>query len=140
MTESGLKILIVEDQFLIAKQVEMVVSSAGHHVVGIAGTFGEACTMAMATDPDIAFVDLSLADGITGEAVGQFIKEACQTQVVYTTANVRRLPNDLAGALGVIEKPFTKGGLLSALGYITAVIRNGRLPETVPSSLRLAPL
>ena len=140
MTEQCLKVLIVEDQFLIAKQVEMVVSAAGHQVVGIAGTFGEACQMAMATDPDVAFVDLSLADGVTGEAVGQFIKETCQTQIVYTTANVRRLPTDLSGALGVIEKPFTKGGLVAALVYIAAIIRNRRLPDTVPSSLRLAPL
>lgn len=139
MNTQGLRILIVEDQFLIAKQVEMIVSAAGHRVVGIASTLGEACRLALAVDPDVAFVDLSLADGVTGPAIGRFIGQECNAKVVYTTANLRRLPEDFAGALGVVEKPFSKNDLLSALGYIATLIRGGLTPETVPASLKLAP-
>ncbi|MCG6121317.1 MAG: response regulator [Microvirga sp.] len=139
MGDTGLKILIVEDQFLIAKQVEWIVTTAGHHVIGIAGTLSDACRLAMAEEPHLAFVDLSLADGQTGAAVGQFIKNACKTEVVYTTANLRLLPDDFAGALGAVEKPFTKGDLLAALAYIVAIVTNGLVPAQVPNSLKLAP-
>lgn len=139
MTYVGLKILIVEDQFLIAKQVEMIVTAAGHRVVGIAGTLSDACRIAMSEEPHLAFVDLSLADGQTGTAVGSFIKDACKTEVVYTTANLRRLPDDFAGALGVVEKPFTKGDLLAALAYIVAIVTKSLIPAQVPSSLKLSP-
>ncbi|WP_162244748.1 response regulator [Aureimonas sp. Leaf454] len=132
-----MQILIVEDQLLIARQVEMIASAAGHSVVGIATTLGEACRLAIEAEPDIAFVDLSLADGVTGPAIGQFIHQNCKTKVVYTTANVRRLPEDFAGAFGVLEKPFTKGDLLSALAYLVAAIRGVHRPETISSRLRL---
>ena len=139
VTVPGLKILIVEDQILIAKQVEVIALAAGHRVVGISGTLAEACRLAMASEPDVALVDLSLNDGVTGTAVGKFVKEACKTEVVYMTANMRRLPPDLEGALGVVEKPFTRGDLVSALGFIDAVVRNGQVPDKVPRSIRLAP-
>ncbi len=134
----GLKILIVEDQILIAKQVEVIALAAGHRVVGIAGTLSEACRLALASQLDVALVDLSLNDGVTGTAVGKFVKEACKAQVVYMTANMRRLPSDFEGALGVVEKPFTRGDLVSALGFIDAFVREGQMPEKVPTSIKLA--
>jgi CheY-like chemotaxis protein len=134
---TSVKILIVEDQFLIARQVEMIVSAAGHRVVGIASSLAEACRMGTASGPDIAFVDLSLADGLTGAAVARFLIDECHASVVYTTANLRRLPQDLSGAFGAVEKPFTKGGLLAALGYVVAVVRDGLCPDKVPRSLNL---
>ncbi|KPF71914.1 hypothetical protein IP69_05305 [Bosea sp. AAP35] len=134
-----MRILIVEDQYLIAKQVEMIVSGAGHQVVGIAGTLNEACRLAMSSEPDVAFVDLSLADGTTGLVVGDFIRTSCRTLVVYMTANLRRIPEDFAGALGVVEKPFTKTDLLSAMAFLTSFIKSGLMPDKVPASLKLAP-
>ena len=139
MAASGLKILIVEDQFLIAKQVEMIALAGGHRIVGIADTLAAACRLAMEVEPDVALVDLSLADGVTGTAIGQFIKEQCNAEVVYMTANISRLPDDFIGALGVVEKPFARSDLLAALGYIAAIVLDGLRPENVPPGLRLAP-
>ena len=139
MTCLPLRILIVEDQFLIAKQLELIVAAEGHLVVGTCDNSEAACALARATRPDIAFVDVSLSDGATGLDVATYITEHCSAHVVFTTANRRRVPPDFCGAIGVVEKPFTRVGLGSAINYITARVRETRGLRIKPESLSLSP-
>ena len=139
MSNPALRVIIVEDQVLIAKQLEMIVLSAGHVVVGMADSRDTACDLAVATSPDIAFVDISLVDGVTGIDVANTIAEQCNTHVVFTTANRRRLPPDFCGAIGLVEKPFSRAGLLAALHYLAASLRGGGAASKKPDSLVLSP-
>ena len=139
MPRAALRILIVEDQFLVAKQLEWIVEEAGHTVVGSAATRDEACSLAAAEPIDLAFVDLSLADGSSGLEVASFLAEHSEARVVFATANRRRLPDDYCGAIGVVEKPFTQSGMLSALTYVAARIREPAEPVSKPESLQLSP-
>ena len=136
MASESRRILIVEDQFLIAKQLEMILVGAGHVVVGIAATALDANTHASRSKPEIALVDVNLADGITGPDVAGFL---ARDYGVFITANPRRLPPDYAGAAGVIEKPFTKAGIIAAVNYIAARISNATEAAVAPNSLRLSP-
>lgn len=139
MPSDALRILIVEDQFLIAKQLELIMTSAGHVVVGICDTREAACDLAKSEKPDIAFVDVSLADGSTGLEVATYITGHCAAHVVFTTANRRRVPPDFCGAIGVVEKPFSRTGLVSVINYIAARIRQTCDLLTKPESLSLSP-
>ena len=139
MPGHALRILIVEDHLLIAKQLELIALSAGHDVVGTAATGDEARALVQTTEPDIVFLDVSLAGPSSGIDVASFITEQCETHVVFTTANRRRLPSDFCGAIGVVEKPFTRAGLLSALRYMAARIRDTRDLLSAPDSLQLSP-
>jgi two-component system, response regulator PdtaR len=140
MSTKLLRVLLVEDQFLIAKQLEAIVSGAGHKVVGIATNREEACALAMSENPDIAFVDVSLADGPTGTEIAQFISDNCDARVLFTTANRRRLPDNFCGAIGIVDKPFTANGILLALNYIISTWSGGKVPELkMPTSLSLSP-
>jgi AmiR/NasT family two-component response regulator len=139
MPSQALRILIVEDQLLIARQLEMIAKSAGHEIVGIAATEAEACSLALAFNPDIVFVDISLAKGSNGMDVATFIAERSDAHVVFTTANRRRLPQDYCGAVGLVEKPFTRAGLLSAINYVAARIKNDCKSLVKPESLQLSP-
>lgn len=139
MSVSPLRVLLVEDQFLIAKQLEVIIEGEGHNVIGIATNRDEACNLAIAAEPDIAFVDISLADGPTGMEVADFIAENCRAEVVFTTANKRRLPPDFCGAIGIVEKPFTRAGMVAALNYIAEQVRKTRMNMERPESLQLSP-
>ena len=139
MPSSALRILIVEDHLLIAKQLEVIASSAGHVVVGTAATAAEACTLARTCSPDVAFVDVNLAGQQSGLDVAKYIAEHSAAHVVFTTANRRRLPEDFCGAIGVVEKPFTRLGLVSALQYIAGRIQNAMEFPRKPESLELSP-
>ena len=140
MSRPALRVIIVEDQVLIAKQIEMIVLSAGHIVVGTADNRDAACDLAVATSPDIAFVDLSLTDGVTGIDVAITIAQRCDARVIFTTANGRRLPPDFCGAIGLVEKPFSRAGLSATLHYLAATMRDGEAgAATKPDTLVLSP-
>lgn len=115
-----LRILIVEDEFLIALELESLLQDAGHDVVGIAASSEEAVALGRKLTPDLAFVDIHLADGLTGIDVARSLSDLHRVTVLFMTANAKRIPEDFAGARGVIAKPYTERGVKEALAYVTA--------------------
>lgn len=69
VNEVGVRILICEDDPLIAMMMEALVEDIGHRCVGAAADKPRALALAAETSPDVALVDLDLADGPTGCAV-----------------------------------------------------------------------
>jgi response regulator of citrate/malate metabolism len=64
-----MKILVIEDNAAIAIEHEMLIQDLGHDCVGIAANSAKALAIARAEAPNVALVDLSLADGWTGPAL-----------------------------------------------------------------------
>lgn len=115
------------------------VEEAGHSVVGTAMSSQEAVEAASALRADLAFVDVHLADGPTGIDVGRFIVDRTETAVVFMTANPKRIPDDLSGAIGVIAKPYSYIGLSAALQYLQGALLDPPPRALLPRSLLLAP-
>ena len=134
----SLRVLIVEDEALLALDLEHVLVEQGHNVVGTAASSREALRLAEDTRPDLALVDVHLLDGPTGVDVGREIAQAGHAAVLFITANVKRLPDDFAGAVGVVAKPYTTSGLISAVSFIGDALDGGGVPLP-PWSLTLAP-
>ncbi|HVP46615.1 MAG TPA: response regulator [Bryobacteraceae bacterium] len=110
MQQPGLKILVVEDEFFIALDVEEQAKSLGHTVVGIAVTADEAIRMAGETRPDIVLMDIRLSGATDGIAAAQAIRSQYGIESIFVTANTD--PHTLRrakaiGPLGVLEKPIT---------------------------------
>jgi len=130
-----LRILIVEDEILIALELESLLQDAGHEVVGIAASFEDAIALSQFRRPDLAFVDIHLTDGPTGIDVARSLS-GDGVAVLFMTANTKRIPEDRAGAKGVIAKPYTERGVRQALAYVTAsdenVTKEGRGMTFVP--------
>jgi len=133
------KVLIVEDEALIAMELEGLVEDAGHEVAGWATTLSEAKELIVKTRPDVAFVDLQLADGHTGMDIARFINANHSSVVVFMTANPGWLPDDFLGAVGVMSKPYTMNGVLGALRYLHEGIRKPPPVSQRPSGFTLAP-
>lgn len=132
-----MNIMIVEDEMLLALELECEVEAAGHEVVGTAASREQALAMIDRTAPDFAFVDIQLQDGPTGPEIGQELKSR-KIPFVFVTGNLKRVPDDFAGAIGAIEKPYTANGLRNALRYIESILDGCPLPNA-PPSLVLAP-
>ena len=113
-----LRILIVEDEALLAMELQCLVEDAGHEVAGWATSSAEAFGLAAEVEADLAFVDLHLADGLTGIDVAQHIQQKAGATVVFITANAKRLPEDFAGAAGVLAKPYSVHALEMTLAYL----------------------
>ena len=135
-----LSVLVVEDQALLALELQCLIEDAGHSVAGCACRFAEAAAIVNASPepPDLAFVDVHLADGVTGTMIAAHL-QALGVAVVYMTANVKRLPPDFAGAVGVMAKPYTSTSVLAALDFLHLGVRDPPPPHALPPGLRLSP-
>ncbi|QIK79366.1 response regulator [Sphingomonas piscis] len=127
-------ILIVEDEMLVAMELEAILEGLGYRPVGIAPDLQSA--VELAEEPlDLALVDLNLRDGLTGPEIG---KSLCAkgVSVLFITANPRILGDGIAGAVGVLTKPTDEATVRSAVDYALRV-RAGDRAVTPPPSLRL---
>jgi DNA-binding response OmpR family regulator len=129
-----LNVLIVEDEVLLAMELENELENAGHEVVGEAMSSREAIDIVNLRRPDLAFVDIHLQDGPTGVEVGRYLN-AEGIPFVFMTGNLKRVPEDFAGAIGVIEKPYSVNGFRNALAYLARRVSGGTTSEPVPPSL-----
>ncbi|MDP4024847.1 response regulator [Methylobacterium sp. NEAU 140] len=134
----ALRILVVEDEALIALELECLLAELGHAIVGVAASSTEAVALGRATAPDVALVDIHLVDGPTGVEVARTLAADPRTSVVFMTANAKRIPGDFAGAIGVIAKPYSERAVEGALAYVAAC-RTGQRPQGAPDGFRLAP-
>jgi CheY-like chemotaxis protein len=133
----SLSVLIVEDEALVAAELELIVEEAGHHSVGSAIDSEEAVEMGAQTHPDLAFVDVHLGDGPTGVETARRLADL-GVQVIFMTANPKRLPPDCAGALGVVPKPYAPGGVRQALDYASSIL-DGGAPVSPPAMRAWSP-
>ena len=134
-----LEVLIVEDEILLATELGFLVQESGCRDVGHAMSSDEAVNLAASLRPDLALVDVHLRDGPTGVEVARTIHDKCGGVALFMTANVKRLPDDFAGACGVIGKPYSEHGVKTALAYLTVCLREGRAPGPPPIGLELSP-
>ncbi|HRK18380.1 MAG TPA: response regulator [Hyphomicrobiaceae bacterium] len=101
------RVMIIEDEPLIALDIETLVSDIGHTSVGIAATRDQAIELASKTRPDIILSDIQLADGSSGiDAVADILK-AISVPVIYITAYPERLlTGERREPAFLITKPF----------------------------------
>lgn len=101
------RVLIIEDEPLIAMDIENLVGDIGHEVVGIATTRDEATKMASKSKPGLILADVQLADGSSGiDAVNDIIK-TLNVPVIFITAYPERLlTGERAEPTFLVTKPF----------------------------------
>jgi CheY-like chemotaxis protein len=125
-----MKILIVEDEALVAMSLQFLLELEGHEVLGVADDFDTALAATEKERPELALVDIQLARGNSGFEVAAALQErgiAC----IFLTGNAPDRPRpDLA--LGCLPKPYSDAGLMSAI-KVAEEYRGGRPP--VPGSM-----
>ena len=129
------RILIIEDETLVAMELRFVLEDLDHEVVGVAADARAARNFARETEIDLALVDIHLSDGPTGVALGQELAELGVT-VLYMTANPGMVRNGVSGTLGVLSKPTDERTVQTAVDYALRR-RAGRPIQFAPPELRL---
>lgn len=123
---SKAKILIVEDEFVVAMNLEAILEESGHKSVGIAPDLSTALQLAD-QQPDLALVDINLRDGETGPIIAERLREQ-NIAVLFVTANPRMLEGARASALGVLTKPCDEELILAAVDYAMGARQGVVLP------------
>jgi CheY-like chemotaxis protein len=82
----GARILIVEDEQIIAADLTNKLSRMGHQVVGTAIAGHEAISLAEEVRPDLVLMDVQLEDGMTGTEAARVIQERTGSKIIFLTA------------------------------------------------------
>ncbi len=100
-------ILIIEDEPLIAMDIEEMVESLGHRVVGTARTHAEAVAMFGHARPKMVLADIQLADGSSGiEAVNEILSTTSVPVIFITAFPERLLTGERPEPAFLVTKPF----------------------------------
>ena len=110
-------VMIIEDEAIIAMDLETIVSEMGHRVTGVARTRGEAVALASKDHPDMILADIQLADNSSGiDAVNDLIKVLGERPVIFITAFPERLlTGEKHEPAFLISKPYTEEQVISAV-------------------------
>jgi CheY-like chemotaxis protein len=100
-------VLIIEDEPIIAMDIEELVESCGHRVVGVAATEVDAVRMAEASRPGLILADINLGAGGNGSSAVARIMRHHYAPVIFVTAYPERLlTGEAFEPAFVITKPF----------------------------------
>ena len=138
MGAEPLNVLVVEDEAIVAVELELCVEDAGHTVAAVAGDLVEAMEAASAHRIDIALVDINLRDGRTGVEIASRLKREHGVSVIFLTANPDQAPPSFPDALGVYPKPYDVGTVIELIRYAAAVRGGGEPAPRPPRRFRMA--
>jgi DNA-directed RNA polymerase specialized sigma24 family protein len=100
-------ILIIEDEPLISMDIEEMVQSLGHRVVGTARTHKEAAALFNKTRPRMILADIQLADGSSGiDAVNEILQSTSLPVIFITAFPERLLTGERPEPAFLVTKPF----------------------------------
>ena len=112
------RVLVVEDDFFLGTMIEEALRNAGFVVVGIATDTQQAMTFASDQVPDLALMDIHLANGDDGVDTAIALMREFGIRSLFVTANAdeqTRSRADAARPLGWLVKPFRLVGLTTAV-------------------------
>lgn len=111
------KVMVIEDEAIIAMDITEIVSSIGHRVTGVARTARQAIDLAKRVPPDLILADIQLADNSSGiDAVNEILRDFPEMPVIFITAFPERLlTGEKPEPAFLIPKPFSEEQLRSAV-------------------------
>jgi two-component system, response regulator PdtaR len=112
-TDKPLRVLIVEDEGLVALNIQSALADAGFEIVGIVDTEVDAIAAAQKLQPDVIVMDIVLREG-SGIAAARSLMGQVKSHIVFVSGNSD--PTTLAAASEVrpaafIRKPFVTENL-----------------------------
>jgi DNA-binding NarL/FixJ family response regulator len=115
--------LIVKDEFLIALDLEAGMRVLGFDVCGLAPSASKARSLAMTKQPDVVLMDVNLEGGRDGIEAARWLREVCETAVVFVTSyndddTVDRIHEQVPGA-PVLPKPVYRERLADAVAEVS---------------------
>jgi DNA-binding response OmpR family regulator len=131
-----MRILIVEDEILIALMLTDALEAGGHEVTGMAATEAEALAMCAATLPELALLDINLRDGGSDVVLARAMFDRWRLPMLFASAQVVEARQARDVALGCIGKPYEPETVLRSIAAAREVMR-GRTPATLPPGFEL---
>jgi DNA-binding response OmpR family regulator len=138
-----MKVIIVEDEFIAAEFLKEMLEEADVEVLDIIDTGKEAIATCIKKQPDVIFMDVMLADNVSGaDAAIAISRQSPNSKIIFLTAYI---DEDIieyaaeANAVGYLTKPYNKMQILATLKLVTQqkketgeVLKVEEKPERIP--------
>jgi len=132
--EIATDVLIIEDETFIAMDIEALVESLGHSVIGVARTHAEALALAKKKRPGLILADIQLADGSSGLDAVNDLLGSFEVPVIFITAFPERfLTGRRPEPAFLIAKPFQLAVVSAVVSQALFFGRKARQRERAPS-------
>lgn len=119
---TGVRVLIIEDEPLIAEDIADLVRRMGHEVIGSAARESEALDLARDRQPELILADIQLKGGDSGIRAVQNILRSAAVPVIFITGFPERLlTGEQLEPVFLISKPFEPEVLKTAIGQALTV-------------------
>jgi CheY-like chemotaxis protein len=133
--ELATDVLIIEDEMLIAIELENLVENLGHRSVGVGRTHAEAIALAKVKRPGLILADIQLADGSSGQDAVNELLDSFEVPVIFVTAYPERfLTGERPEPAFLVAKPFQSSTVSAVISQALfferkAVRRSGARPR-----------
>jgi DNA-binding response OmpR family regulator len=130
-----LKVLIVEDDLMLADFAEEILVERGYEVSGIARTVADAVALVRRSKPDLVILDQRLADGGLGTEVAAQLPSPGRPGILYVTANMSQV--DLTHGDACLAKPYRSADLVRGLEIVAEIVATGKAQPPFPRGFQL---
>lgn len=133
-----LRLMVVEDEPLVARSIKETVEDLGHTVCGLAHSEGEALDIARLMRPDVALMDAHLPGAADGIEVARRLDAGFGVRSIFLAnrltdhATMARITSSYP--LGVVNKPFSRAQLRATLDLAARRLRMppAAQPDAIP--------
>ncbi|MCK4699964.1 MAG: response regulator, partial [Bacteroidales bacterium] len=115
---SKVKILVVEDELIIAEDIRMMLENLGYKVIGTAPGYSEAIELMNKNLPDVVLIDILLAGEKDGITLAEIIREEYNLPFIFITSHSDTATVERAKSVhpdGYLVKPFEKKDLYTSI-------------------------
>lgn len=112
------RIIIIEDEAIIADDIEMMLEMMGHEVIGNVQNGDKALDIFSTNNPDLVILDITIKGSLNGIDLAHIIRDKYNFPFVYLTSHSDRMTLDAVKETlpyGYIVKPFTRQNLMSTI-------------------------
>ena len=112
------KVLVVEDEFIVAEDLKNIILKQGHQAVGVADNYKDALVLVAEYSPDLVLIDINLGKQKNGLDLAKILKEKHQTPFVFITSYADQTHINAAkelAPLSYIAKPFNEKNVALAI-------------------------
>lgn len=126
------RVLVVENEFIIAEDILETLMELDYQVAGCAHTYNEALSMINTSKPDIVLLDINLGEEKDGADLGKVIRENYQIPFIFITSHADKTTVEKAKHLkpnGYLLKPIDKNDLYTSIEIALANFSKQSLPS-----------
>jgi two-component system, response regulator PdtaR len=132
------RVMIAEDDLVMADMLADVLVHNGYEVCGIARTVDKAVDLCEHHEPDLAILNLLLAHGDVGTEIAARLRRRGNLGILYTTGNVGQMGRlTKADGAASLRKPYRPEDVVQALKIVEQIVSTGEIAGPFPEGFKV---